>query len=131
MPHLSMNDQTNTPSLTDRKSHLSRVHFLVGITEKRLAIGRFGFREAGARGQTVVDVGNAKTEQEATGLAIARYSRKFGVNPILLNVEQVQKVGGPQETIWSSESEPEPIVFTAPQAETFSIGNLTLRVRND
>ena len=68
-----------------------RNHYLVVVNEKRIGIGRFGF-QSGVKGQTVVDVGNAKTEEQAKSTAIARYAKKTGVNPILVSVSEVQKV---------------------------------------
>jgi len=70
---------------------LVRSHYLVAVTEKRLAIGRFGFRE-GVKGETLVDVGNAKSEADAVSKAVARFARKMRINPILVGVSQVRKV---------------------------------------
>lgn len=86
-----MSELASRQTATAKGRQLVRSHYLVVVNEKRVSIGRFGF-QSGVKGQTIVDVGNAKTEEQAKSTAIARYAKKTGVNPILVSVSEVQKV---------------------------------------
>jgi hypothetical protein len=87
----AMSEPTSRQAGATKGRQLVRSHYLVAVTEKGIRIGRFGFGQT-VKSETVVDVGNAKTEEQAKSAAVARYAKAKKVNPILVSVSQVRKV---------------------------------------
>ena len=104
---------------------------MVGVSEKRLAIGRFGFRER-VKGETIVDVGNAKTETDARQKAAARYAKVKKLNPILVvtsEVRVIERATNPKVDQAFSVMDLDKLATTIGRGNCAQCGSITVRVR--
>ena len=94
---------TASTGAVSKASGQFRTHYLVAIARKQVIIGRVGGRE-NVIGETIVDVGNAKSEQDARVKAVGRFCKAMSINPILaqvLNVRKVERMGAPDCRVWT------------------------------
>jgi hypothetical protein len=129
--YTAMSEPNSRQAGATQGSQLVRRHYLVAVSEKRLAIGRFGFRE-GIKTEAIVDIGNAKTEGDARQKAAARYAKVKKLNPILVvtsEVRVIERATNPKVDQAFSVMDLDKLATTIGRGNCAQCGSITVRVR--